>query len=49
MTRTLVTRVELDLIRWRALQPLNKRAISDGPRATITVQFGKKLYAFLWE
>ena len=49
MTRTLVARVELDLIGWRAPQPLHNRAISDSPRATITMQFGKKLHAFLWE
>ena len=49
MTRTLVARAELDLIGYRAPRPLRNRAISDSPRATLTVQFGKKLHAFLWE
>ena len=46
MTQMLVTRAELDLISWCATRLLSKRAISDGPRATITVQFGKKLHTF---
>ena len=49
MMRTLVARAELDLIGWRVPRPLRNRAISDSPRATITVQFGEKFHAFLWE
>ena len=47
MTRTLVARAELDLIGQHAPRPLHKRAISDSPRATITVQFGSKCMATL--
>ena len=46
MMRTLVARAELDVIGWRAPRPLYNRAISDCPRATITVQFGKNCTLF---
>ena len=46
-TWTLVTRVELDLIVQSVLRPFGKHAISDVPQATKSVQFGKKLRAFL--
>ena len=49
MTQPLVARAELHLIGYRAPWPLRNRAISESPWATITMQFGKKLHAFLWE
>ena len=46
-TRTLVTRVELDLIGWYMPQPFSKSVISGGSQATIRMQFGEKLHALL--
>ena len=45
-TRTLVTRVERDLIGWCMPQVLGNCVISGGPQATIRMQFGGKLHAF---
>ena len=48
MTWMLITRAELDRIGWHVPRPLSKRAISDGPRATITVQYAR-FSMYVWQ